>query len=210
MSKLDADIPESTSAKPCVQPNNNVTPQSPVEPAMPDGLTPTPVPSDSSNKQPVYVVIPESIDVNVGELPKPSVKTDAGHPKSSLPRIDVFLSKKCTIPLTRCDFEQIIKTIKVQDEKNKQNESQMEKLTTGTTTDDNKLNVTTVQASDASAQPEVCTSSRKCTVINYKKFLEEFTDVPPSPPKKKKEIDLKHRPLKSRMTQVCNKAHQCS
>ena len=38
---------------------------------------------------------------------------------------------------------------------------------------------------------EVQTSSRPRTVINYKQFLEEYTDAPPTPPRKKREVDLK-------------------
>ena len=48
-------------------------------------------------------------------------------------------------------------------------------------------------------QPEIRTSARKRTIIDYKKFLEEYADEPPSPPKKKKEIDLKRKPSKTRI-----------
>ena len=48
-------------------------------------------------------------------------------------------------------------------------------------------------------QPEIRTSARKRTIINYRKFLEEYADEPPSPPKKKKEIDLKRKPSKTRI-----------
>ena len=50
-----------------------------------------------------------------------------------------------------------------------------------------------------SVSPTPRTSARKRTVIDYKKFLEEFADLPPSPPKRKREVDLKRRPSKSRM-----------
>ena len=43
------------------------------------------------------------------------------------------------------------------------------------------------------------TSSRLHTVINYKQFLEEYTDAPPSPPRKKCEVDLKRKPSKQRI-----------
>ena len=36
-------------------------------------------------------------------------------------------------------------------------------------------------------------------IIDYKKFLEEYADEPPSPPKKKREVDLKQKPSKSRI-----------
>ena len=40
---------------------------------------------------------------------------------------------------------------------------------------------------------KVRTSSRPQTVINYKQFLEEYTDAPPTPPRKKREIDQKRK-----------------
>ena len=46
---------------------------------------------------------------------------------------------------------------------------------------------------------EVRTSSRPRTVINYKQFLEEYADAPPSPPRKKHEVDLKRKPSKQRI-----------
>ena len=38
---------------------------------------------------------------------------------------------------------------------------------------------------------EVRTSSHPRMVINYKQFLEEYADAPPTPPRKKREVDLK-------------------
>ena len=35
-------------------------------------------------------------------------------------------------------------------------------------------------------QTEIHTSARKQTIIDYKKFLEEYADEPPSPPQKKR------------------------
>ena len=46
------------------------------------------------------------------------------------------------------------------------------------------------------SKPEVCTSDRTQTVIDYKKFLEDYADEPPSPPRKKRDVDLKHQPSK--------------
>ena len=40
-------------------------------------------------------------------------------------------------------------------------------------------------------QTEIRTSAIKRTIIDYKKFLEEYADKPPLPPKKKREVDLK-------------------
>ena len=48
-------------------------------------------------------------------------------------------------------------------------------------------------------QPEIHTSARKRTIIDYKKFLEEYADEPLSPPKKKREVDLKQKPSKTRI-----------
>ena len=46
---------------------------------------------------------------------------------------------------------------------------------------------------------EVRTSGCPRTVINYKQFLEEYADAPPTPPRKKCEIDLKRKPSKQRI-----------
>ena len=46
---------------------------------------------------------------------------------------------------------------------------------------------------------EVRTSSHPRTVINYKQFLEEYADAPTTPPRKKREVDLKHKPSKQRI-----------
>ena len=48
-------------------------------------------------------------------------------------------------------------------------------------------------------QPEIHTSARKQTIIDYRKFLEEYAEESPSLPKKKKEIDLKQKPSKTRI-----------
>ena len=52
---------------------------------------------------------------------------------------------------------------------------------------------------DEHNQPETRTSARKRTIIDYKKFLEEYADKPPSPPKKKREVDLKQKTSKTRI-----------
>ena len=46
---------------------------------------------------------------------------------------------------------------------------------------------------------EVRTSNCPRTVINYKQFLEEYADAPPILPRKKREIDLKHKPSKQQI-----------
>ena len=45
--------------------------------------------------------------------------------------------------------------------------------------------------------PEVHTSNRKHTIIDYKKFLEDYADEPPSTLKKKREVNLMRCPSKT-------------
>ena len=61
---------------------------------------------------------------------------------------------------------------------------------------------------DTGAQKDTCaepnqtesqTSTRPKTVIDYRKFLEDYIDEPPSPLKKKKAVDLKRKPSKTRI-----------
>ena len=73
---------------------------------------------------------------------------------NTLPGIGVFLSKTCMIRLVRCDFEHIQKTVELQ---------QQEVL--------NQMQADTGEVSLTVNNPEVHTSNRKCTLINYKKFL---------------------------------------
>ena len=64
--------------------------------------------------------------------------------------------------------------------------------TTVNTVPDNKL----PDEGQTDKSTEVRTSSHPQTVINYKQFLEEYTDAPPTPPRKKCEVDLKRKPSK--------------
>ena len=68
-------------------------------------------PSASSSLATGDIVIPESADDT-----KPGMVGDQepGGSKPLLPSIGVFLSKTCTIPLIRCDFDQIKKTVELQ------------------------------------------------------------------------------------------------
>ena len=75
------------------------------------------------------------------------------------------------------------------------NQTQEKNTCTNTSQDTAGIGIPT----EGNNQPEIRTSARKRTIINYKKFLEEYTDEPPSPPKKKKEIDLKRKPSKTRI-----------
>ena len=69
-------------------------------------------------------VIPENAesakDVSLDLLNSDST----GRPKATLPGIDVFLSRTCTIPLVRCDFELIKKAVETQDKQTKESDKQ--------------------------------------------------------------------------------------
>ena len=143
--------------------------------------TPAQQPSTSSSLAIVDVVIPESTD---DTKHRTKWKQEQGGSKPTLPGIGVFLSKSCTIPLIRCDFDQIKKTVESQKTKPIVVEQSSDKT----------------DPEDTGAQKGTCTepnqtksqtSTRPKTVIDYRKFLEDYTDEPPSPPKKKKAVDLK-------------------
>ena len=130
-------------------------------------------------------VITENAGLNEGISPKAPI--DTGRPKAPLPGIGVFLNKTCTIPLVRCDFDTIKTTVESRDERAEYDNSQ------------NNHDSNNPPLSVDLVSPTLRTSAHKRTVIDYKKFLEEFADLPPSPPKRKREVDLKRRPSKSRM-----------
>ena len=115
--------------------------------------------------------------------------------KSTLPKIDIFLTQCYTIPLVHCNFESALKAA---DTHNKDNV-----MTTDRTSDPASISgqPITIEATSSleSSKPETRTSSQACTVIDYKKFLEDYADEPPSPPRKKCDVDLKHRPSKHRI-----------
>ena len=129
-------------------------------------------------------VITENTKPKEDPIAKPSVVEHTGHPKASLPGIGVFLDKTCTIPLVRCDFDTIKTAVESRDEGTKRE-------------DDQNPNNAPPRVDPGS--PTIRTSTRKRTVIDYKNFLEEFADQPPSPPKRKRGIDLKRKPSKSRI-----------
>ena len=141
--------------------------------------------------------IPESVDESL------QVETVAGCDEAdspALPSIGVFLSKPCTIPLIRCDFEQIKKTVEQQTMQNKgeagtSDQTQEENTCTSISQDTTGIGIPI----EGNNQPEIHTSARKQTIIDYRKFLEVYADKPPSPSKKKKEIDLKQKPSKTRI-----------
>ena len=132
------------------------------------------------------VVIPESVDNS--QPVDMAVGRDEPAPPP-LPSIGVFLSKMCTILLIRCDFEQIKKTVELQVTQNKSEliaNDQKPEENTGNNTSQNIAG--TSGPNDELNQTETCTSSRKRTIIDYKKFLEEYADEPPSPPKRKERL----------------------
>ena len=91
---------------------------------------------------------------------------DMAATSASLPKIDIFMTQHCSIPLIWCDFDSALKAV------NSHNK-EMHK-TTGNAAPDNKP--------PDEVQPyktqEVQTSSHPRTVINYKQFLEEYADEP--------------------------------
>ena len=131
------------------------------------------------------------------------VESVAGRDEADSPAlhsIGVFLSKTCTIPLIRCNFEQIKKTVEQQTTQNKGeagtgDQIQEENTSTNISQDTAGIGI----PNEGNNQPEIRTSARKRTIIDYKKFLEEYADELPLPPKKKREVNLKWKPSKTRI-----------
>ena len=143
--------------------------------------------SRAANTSNLVRVITENVELHQVTPSKTSTIEDTSRPKTSLPGIGVFLDKSCTIPLVRCDFDTIKATVESREEIAEPVNSK------------NKHSSNNPTLSADPVLPTTRTSARKRTVINYKDFLEEFADLPPSPPKRKREVDLKRRPSKSRM-----------
>ena len=176
-------ITESTPTGLRMQISNDVTPQSAHEPSSLNDVLPTPPSTDAPN-----------ISETGGVIPENAATTNDDDSLATLLGIDVFLSKMCMIPLVRCDFDLIKQTVETQIKQTKESEMHKEETNTDIPNPTDK-----VPTSNSSVTTEVHTSSRKRTVIDYKKFLEEFADIPPFPPKKRREVDLKCRPSKSRI-----------
>ena len=139
------------------------------------------------------VVIPESVDSS--QPVETAVSQDEPAPPP-LPSIGLFLSKMCTIPLVHCDFEQIKNTVELQTTQNKTELMASDRKPEEDTCNNASKNIAgTSGPNNEPNQIEICTSTRKRTIIDY----EEYADKPPSPPKKKREVDLKWKPSKSRM-----------
>ena len=138
----------------------------------------------AAEKPKTDTVITENTKPKQDLIAKPPIVEHTGRPKASLPGIGVFLNKTCMIPLVRCDFDTIKTAVESRDD--------------GTKCEDNQ-NPNNLPPRVYPGSPTLRTTARKHTVIDYKKFLEEFADLPPSPPKRKREIDLKRKPSKSRI-----------
>ena len=89
------------------------------------------------------------------------------------------MTQCCSIPLIRCDYESALKAANTH-----QKESEAPKV------GDTPSSVPMLREQAEENKP-VCTSGRSRTVIDYKQFLEEYADAPPSPPKRRREVDLK-------------------
>ena len=180
LSKSNYDITGSTPAEMGKHVNEVVTPESAFNRQDHDDTQSNPMTMQASHNPKSGSVIPENA-VPAEDVPLDPLNNDStGHPKATLPGIDVFLSRTCTIPLVRCDFDLIKKAVKTQDKQNKESERQNEEASTEAPNPNKPVLAANTDAN------EVRTSSCKCTVIDYKKFLEEFADIPPSPPKKKR------------------------
>ena len=105
------------------------------------------------------VVIPESVDESL-QVETVASRDEADSP--ALPSIRVFLSKMCTIPLIRCDFEQIKKTVEQQTMQNKGeagtgDQTQEENTCTNISQDTAGIGI----PNEGNNQPEIRTSARK-------------------------------------------------
>ena len=182
--KTNPDITGSTSTERTNDHLEIVTPKSVGSPNEVVDVSTDPSCAVAAEKPKIVTVITENVKPNEAPIAKSVAVEITGRPKASLPGIGVFLDKTCTIPLVRCDFDTIKTTVESRD---------------GGTKCENTQNPSNPTARSDPGSPTLRTSSRKCTVIDYKKFLQEFADLPPSPPKRKREIDLKRKPSKSRI-----------
>ena len=99
------------------------------------------------------------------------------------------MTQRCSIPLIRCDYKSALKAT---DTHQKETESPKGS--------DIPSSLPTLPEQSEENTP-VRMSGRTRTVINYKQFLEEYADAPPSPLKRRSEVDLrlKCRPSKERI-----------
>ena len=109
-------------------------------------------------------------------------------PPTAIPDINIFMTQRCSIPLIRCDYESALKAANAH-----QREMELPKVS------DTPSSLPALPEQSEENTP-VCMSGRTHTVINYKQFLEEYADAPPSPPKRRREVDMK---LKRRPSKQC-------
>ena len=95
------------------------------------------------------------------------------------------MTQCCGIPLIRCDFDSALKAA------NYHNKKMQESI--GDTVPDTKP----PNEGQTDQSTEVWTSRCPWTVIKYKQFLEEYADAPPTPPRKKCEVDLKMQTIQT-------------
>ena len=154
-----AGITQSTFATDVKHDNTDVTPESANAPHTEDRDKTRQQALTTAGATAATGVIPESVDES------PQVATAAGHADADtpvLPSIGVFLSKTCTIPLIRCDFEQIKKTVKQQTLQDKgetvtSDQTREENRSTNTSQDTAVIGIPT----EGNSEAEIRTSSRK-------------------------------------------------
>ena len=102
-------ITQSTPVTDAQHDDTDVTPESANAPHTKDHEKTRQQASNTTGATATPVVIPESADESL-QVETAAIRDEADSP--ALPSIRVFLSKTCTIPLIRCDFEQIRMTVK--------------------------------------------------------------------------------------------------
>ena len=146
-------------------------------------------PSATNSLPTTDVVRPESVRSDEGTHPVKEQVHEVESSQPLLPSIGVFLSKTCTIPLIHCNFEQIEQTVELRTTMTITEQPGMDELASK---DKDNTSCTTMVGTYTETHETVArTSTHKRTVIDYKKFLEDYADEPPSPPKQKREVDLK-------------------
>ena len=127
-------------------------------------------------------VIPGNPEVIVNDLSEQTtMPTTLDHIDSmdnsthALAKIDIFMKQHCSIPLVQCDFESALKAA---DTHRKETPTEHDEKGDSLPPKHNVLE------QPEKTQLEVHTSGRACTVIYYKKFLDNYADEPP-PPKEK-------------------------
>ena len=136
-----------------------VTPESASAPHTADCGETHQQPSNTDGAPATPVVIPESADKSLQV--ETTVGQDKAHPPA-LPSIGVFLSKRCTIPLILCNFEQIKKTVELQTMQNKgELTADDHKQEENTGTNSNQDTAGTSIPNEEHNQTETSTSARK-------------------------------------------------